>query len=209
MKMVIGLIFSSLAIFAITNPSADAHKEKLHTEASKASEKAVGSTDNNFFSQALRSVAKMMARGDDGRSDEPAFRIPQLYVCSTGSVEFNGKQHTVTRLYPRQCLFDECRQYGEGAEYLPTISISRSRESNVSLILLIWIAQIQKTRLTAMKAAWAQECRRNWKRKPNQAFDKAADKVSKKGRRENQSEARRNHRFSSIEKIIDQILELF
>ena len=61
MKMVIGLIIFILAIFAITNPSADAHKEKVRTEASKAVEKAVGSTDNNFFSQALRSVAKMMA----------------------------------------------------------------------------------------------------------------------------------------------------
>ena len=61
MKLVIGLIIFILAIFAITNPSADAHKEKVRTEASKAVEKAVGSTDNNFFSQALRSVAKMMA----------------------------------------------------------------------------------------------------------------------------------------------------
>ena len=49
MKMVIGLIIFILAIFAITNPSADAHKEKVRTEASKAVEKAVGSTDNNFF----------------------------------------------------------------------------------------------------------------------------------------------------------------
>ena len=60
MKMVIGLIIFILAIFAITNPSADAHKEKVRTEASKAVEKAVGSTDNNFFSQALRSVAKKL-----------------------------------------------------------------------------------------------------------------------------------------------------
>ena len=61
MKLVIGLIIFILAIFAVTNPGADAHKEKVRTEASKAVEKAVGSTDNNFFSQALRSVAKMMA----------------------------------------------------------------------------------------------------------------------------------------------------
>ena len=46
-KMVIGLIIFILAIFAVTNPSADAHKEKVRTEASKAAEKAGGSTDNN------------------------------------------------------------------------------------------------------------------------------------------------------------------
>ena len=96
MKMVIGLIIFILAIFAITNPSADAHKEKVRTEASKAVEKAVGSTDNNFFSQALRSVAKMMAGSMMDEAMNQLFEYHNYIVCSTGSVEFNGKQHTVS-----------------------------------------------------------------------------------------------------------------
>ena len=90
MKMVIGLIIFILAIFAITNPSADAHKEKVRTEASKAVEKAVGSTDNNFFSQALRSVAKMMAGSMMDEAMNQLFEYHNYIVCSTGSVEFNG-----------------------------------------------------------------------------------------------------------------------
>ncbi len=96
MKMVIGLIIFILAIFAITNPSADAHKEKVRTEASKAVEKAVGSTDNNFFSQALRSVAKMMAGSMMDEAMNQLFEYHNYIVCSTGSVEFNGKPHTVS-----------------------------------------------------------------------------------------------------------------
>ena len=91
MKIVIGLIIFILAIFAITNPSADAHKEKVRTEASKAVEKAVGSTDNNFFSQALRSVAKMMAGSMMDEAMNQLFEYHNYIVCSTGSVEFNGK----------------------------------------------------------------------------------------------------------------------
>lgn len=96
MKMVIGLIIFILAIFVVTNPSADAHKEKVRTEASKAVEKAVGSTDNNFFSQALRSVAKMMAGSMMDEAMNQLFEYHNYIVCSTGSVEFNGKQHTVS-----------------------------------------------------------------------------------------------------------------
>ena len=96
MKIVIGLIIFILAIFAITNPSADAHKEKVRTEASKAVEKAVGSTDNNFFSQALRSVAKMMAGSVMDEAMNQLFEYHNYIVCSTGSVEFNGKPHTVS-----------------------------------------------------------------------------------------------------------------
>ena len=95
-KMVIGLIIFILAIFAVTNPGADAHKEKVRTEASKAVEKAVGSTDNNFFSQTLRSVAKMMAGSMMDEAMNQLFEYHNYIVCSTGSVEFNGKQHTVS-----------------------------------------------------------------------------------------------------------------
>ena len=93
-KMVIVLIIFILAIFAITNPSADAHKEKVRTEASKAVEKAVGPTDNNFFSQALRSVAKMMAGSmmDEAITSYPqasrttaAMRISVLIPTSTST----------------------------------------------------------------------------------------------------------------------------
>ena len=115
MKMVIGLIIFILAIFAITNPSADAHKEKVRTEASKAVEKAVESTDNNF----LLAGAPLCSQDDgwqhDGRSDEPAFRIPQLYRLLYGFCRVQRQAAHREFRYSRQRLYDECRRYGEGA----------------------------------------------------------------------------------------------
>lgn len=115
MKIVIGLIIFILAIFAITNPSADAHKEKVRTEASKAVEKAVGSTDNNFFSQALRSVAKMMAGSMMDEAMNQLFEYHNYIVCSTGFCRVQRQAAYREFRYSRQRLYDECRRYGEGA----------------------------------------------------------------------------------------------
>ena len=40
MKLIIGLIVFIIAVFAVSNPGADAHKEKVRTEVGKAIEKA-------------------------------------------------------------------------------------------------------------------------------------------------------------------------
>ena len=60
-KIILGLIVLLFLVFAITNPGPDAHKEKVKTEAAKAIDKATESSDNNFFTQSIRSIAKMMA----------------------------------------------------------------------------------------------------------------------------------------------------
>ena len=96
MKLIIGLIVFIIAVFAVSNPGADAHKEKVRTEVSKAIEKATSTSDNNFFSQALRSVAKMMAGNVMDEAMNQLFEYHNYIVCSKGTVEFNGKQHTVS-----------------------------------------------------------------------------------------------------------------
>ena len=60
-KIILGLIVLLFLVFAITNPGLDAHKEKVKTEAAKAIDKATETSDNNFFTQSIRSIAKMMA----------------------------------------------------------------------------------------------------------------------------------------------------
>lgn len=75
-KVILGLIVLLFLVFSITNPGPDAHKEKVKTEAAKAIDKATETSDNNFFTQSIRSIAKMMA---GSAIDEPALRIPQLY----------------------------------------------------------------------------------------------------------------------------------
>lgn len=187
MKMVIGLIIFILALFAITNPSADAHKEKVRTEASKAVEKAVGSTDNNFFSQALRSVAKMMAGSMMDEAMNQLFEYHNYIVCSTGSVEFNGKQHTVS--------------FG----ILGNVYTMNADD----MVKALEEANVNEDQAASDEGSFSTRMQKKLEEKANQAFDKAADKVRKKVEEKINQKLEETTDSSSIEKIIDKILELF
>lgn len=213
MKMVIGLIIFILAIFAITNPSADAHKEKVRTEASKAVEKAVGSTDNNFFSQALRSVAKMMAGSMMDEAMNQLFEYHNYIVCSTGSVEFNGKQHTVSFGILGNVYTMNADDMVKALESADNLHIEES-ESNVSSDTPNMDgsdseANVNEDQADSDEGSLSTRMQKKLEEKANQAFDKAADKVSKKVEEKINQKLDETTDSSSIEKIIDKILELF
>ncbi len=204
MKMVIGLIIFILAIFAITNPSADAHKEKVRTEASKAVEKAVGSTDNNFFSQALRSVAKMMAGSVMDEAMNQLFEYHNYIVCSKGTVEFNGKQHIVSfgilgSVYTMNA--DDMVKALEGADNLQieeTTSSSTDESPSVS----------DNNSDGSEEDGLGTSVQKKLEDKANQAMDQAADKVSKKLEEKINQKLDEATDSSTVEKILDKILEL-
>jgi len=208
MKMVIGLIIFILAIFAITNPSADAHKEKVRTEASKAVEKAVGSTDNNFFSQALRSVAKMMAGSVMDEAMNQLFEYHNYIVCSTGSVEFNGKQHTVSFGILGNVYTMNADDMVKALESADNLHIEES-ESNVSSDTPNMDSSDSEDQADSDEGSLSTRMQKKLEEKANQAFDKAADKVSKKVEEKINQQLEETTDSSSIEKIIDKILELF
>ena len=208
MKMVIGLIIFILAIFAITNPSADAHKEKVRTEASKAVEKAVGSTDNNFFSQALRSVAKMMAGSMMDEAMNQLFEYHNYIVCSTGSVEFNGKQHTVSFGILGNVYTMNADDMVKALESADNLHIEES-ESNVSSDTPNMDSSDSEDQAASDEGSLSTRMQKKLEEKANQAFDKAADKVSKKVEEKINQKLEETTDSSSIEKIIDKILELF
>ncbi len=213
MKMVIGLIIFILAIFAITNPSADAHKEKVRTEASKAVEKAVGSTDNNFFSQALRSVAKMMAGNMMDEAMNQLFEYHNYIVCSTGSVEFNGKPHTVSFGILGNVYTMNADDMVKALESANNLHIEES-ESNVSsdnpnMDGSDSEANVNEDQADSDEGSLSTRMQKKLEEKANQAFDKAADKVSKKVEEKINQKLEETTDSSSIEKIIDKILELF
>lgn len=213
MKMVIGLIIFILAIFAITNPSADAHKEKVRTEASKAVEKAVGSTDNNFFSQALRSVAKMMAGSMMDEAMNQLFEYHNYIVCSTGSVEFNGKPHTVSFGILGNVYTMNADDMVKALESADNLHIEES-ESNVSSDTPNMDgsdseANVNEDQADSDEGSFSTKMQKKLEEKANQAFDKAADKVSKKVEEKINQKLEETTDSSSIEKIIDKILELF
>ena len=208
MKMVIGLIIFILALFAITNPSADAHKEKVRTEASKAVEKAVGSTDNNFFSQALRSVAKMMAGSVMDEAMNQLFEYHNYIVCSTGSVEFNGKPHTVSFGILGNVYTMNADDMVKALESADNLHIEES-ESNVSSDTPNMDSSDSEDQADSDEGSLSTKMQKKLEEKANQAFDKAADKVSKKVEEKINQKLEETTDSSSIEKIIDKILELF
>lgn len=208
MKIVIGLIIFILAIFAITNPSADAHKEKVRTEASKAVEKAVGSTDNNFFSQALRSVAKMMAGSMMDEAMNQLFEYHNYIVCSTGSVEFNGKPHTVSFGILGNVYTMNADDMVKALESADNLHIEES-ESNVSSDTPNMDSSDSEDQADSDEGSFSTRMQKKLEEKANQAFDKAADKVSKKVEEKINQKLEETTDSSSIEKVIDKILELF
>ena len=208
MKLVIGLIIFILAIFAITNPSADAHKEKVRTEASKAVEKAVGSTDNNFFSQALRSVAKMMAGSMMDEAMNQLFEYHNYIVCSTGSVEFNGKPHTVSFGILGNVYTMNADDMVKALESADNLHIEES-ESNVSSDTPNMDSSDSEDQADSDEGNFSTRMQKKLEEKANQAFDKAADKVNKKVEEKINQKLEETTDSSSIEKIIDKILELF
>lgn len=208
MKMVIGLIIFILAIFAITNPGADAHKEKVRTEASKAVEKAVGSTDNNFFSQALRSVAKMMAGSVMDEAMNQLFEYHNYIVCSTGSVEFNGKPHTVSFGILGNVYTMNADDMVKALESADNLHIEES-ESNVSSDTPNMDSSDSEDQAESDEGSLSTKMQKKLEEKANQAFDKAADKVSRKVEEKINQKLDETTDSSSIEKIIDKILELF
>lgn len=208
MKMGIGLIIFILAIFALTNPSADAHKEKVRTEASKAVEKAVGSTDNNFFSQALRSVAKMMAGSMMDEAMNQLFEYHNYIVCSTGSVEFNGKPHTVSFGILGNVYTMNADDMVKALESADNLHIEES-ESNVSSDTPNMDSSDSEDQADSDEGSLSTRMQKKLEEKANQAFDKAADKVSKKVEEKINQKLEETTDSSSIEKIIDKILELF
>ena len=209
MKLVIGLIIFILAIFAVTNPSADAHKEKVRTEASKAVEKAVGSTDNNFFSQALRSVAKMMAGSMMDEAMNQLFEYHNYIVCSTGSVEFNGKPHTVSFGILGNVYTMNADDMVKALESADNLHIEES-ESNVSSDTPNMDGSDSEANVNDNdEGSFSTKMQKKLEEKANQAFDKAADKVSKKVEEKINQKLEETTDSSSIEKVIDKILELF
>lgn len=213
MKLVIGLIIFILAIFAVTNPGADAHKEKVRTEASKALEKAVGSTDNNFFSQALRSVAQMMAGSIMDEAMNQLFEYHNYIVCSTGSVEFNGKPHTVSFGILGNVYTMNADDMVKALESADNLHIEES-ESNVSsdtpnMDSSDSEANANEDQADSDEGNFSTRMQKKLEEKANQAFDKAADKVSKKVEEKINQKLEETTDSSSIEKIIDKILELF
>ena len=206
MKLIIGLIVFIIAVFAVSNPGADAHKEKVRTEVGKAIEKATSTSDNNFFSQALRSLAKMMARGVMDEAMNQLFEYHNYIVCSKGTVEINGKQHTVSfgilgTVYTMNA--DDMVKALEGADNLEVEEMDSSSSDDTSSI----DEATSSSDDTSADEGFGAKVQKRLEDKANQAMDKAADKVGKKIEEKINQKLDEATDSSKVEKLIDKILE--
>ena len=205
MKLIIGLIVFIIAVFAVSNPGADAHKEKVRTEVGKAIEKATSTSDNNFFSQALRSVAKMMAGSVMDEAMNQLFEYHNYIVCSKGTVEFNGKQHTVSfgilgTVYTMNA--DDMVKALEGADNLQLEEMNSSSSDDTSSI-----DEATSSDDTSADEGFGAKVQKRLEDKANQAMDKAADKMGKKIEEKINQKLDEATDSSKVEKLIDKILE--
>ena len=205
-KLIIGLIVFIIAVFAVSNPGADAHKEKVRTEVGKAIEKATSTSDNNFFTQALRSVAKMMARGVMDEAMNQLFEYHNYIVCSKGTVEINGKQHTVSfgilgTVYTMNA--DDMVKALEGADNLQVEEMDSSSSDDTSSI----DDATSSSDDTSADEGFGAKVQKRLEDKANQAMDKAADKVGKKIEEKINQKLDEATDSSKVEKLIDKILE--
>jgi hypothetical protein len=206
MKLIIGLIVFIIAVFAVSNPGADAHKEKVRTEVGKAIEKATSTSDNNFFTQALRSVAKMMAGSVMDEAMNQLFEYHNYIVCSKGTVEFNGKQHTVSfgilgTVYTMNA--DDMVKALEGADNLQLEEMNSSSSDDPSSI----DEATSSSDDTSADEGFGTKVQKRLEDKANQAMDKAADKVGKKIEEKINQKLDEATDSSKVEKLIDKILE--
>lgn len=205
-KLIIGLIVFIIAVFAVSNPGADAHKEKVRTEVGKAIEKATSTSDNNFFTQALRSVAKMMAGSVMDEAMNQLFEYHNYIVCSKGTVEFNGKQHTVSfgilgTVYTMNA--DDMVKALEGADNLQLEEMNSSSSDDTSSI----DEATSSSDDTSADEVFGTKVQKRLEDKANQAMDKAADKVGKKIEEKINQKLDEATDSSKVEKLIDKILE--
>lgn len=210
MKLIIGLIVFIIAVFAVSNPGADAHKEKVRTEVGKAIEKATSTSDNNFFTQALRSVAKMMAGSVMDEAMNQLFEYHNYIVCSKGTVEFNGKQHTVSfgilgTVYTMNA--DDMVKALEGADNLHLEEMNSSSSDDTSSIDGTNDESTSSSDDTSDDEGFGAKVQKRLEDKANQAMDKAAEKVGKKIEEKINQKLDEATDSSKVEKLIDKILE--
>ena len=203
-KMILGLIVIIFLIFAFTNPGADAHKDKVRTEVGKAVDQATSTSDNNFFTQGIRSIAKMMAGSMMDQAMDQLFEYHNYIVCSKGTVSFDGKEHTVSfgilgKVYTMNA--DDMVKALEGDDH-PQIETSSSSSTDDN-------ANVDESSDDENTDADNSNIQQKLQDKANEAMDKAADKVSKKVEEKiNQKLDEATADSSKIEKIIDKILDM-
>ena len=151
----------------------------------------------------------MMAGSMMDEAMNQLFEYHNYIVCSTGSVEFNGKPHTVSFGILGNVYTMNADDMVKALESADNLHIEES-ESNASSDTPNMDGSDSEANVNDNdEGSFSTKMQKKLEEKANQAFDKAADKVSKKVEEKINQKLEETTDSSSIEKVIDKILELF
>ena len=152
----------------------------------------------------------MMAGSVMDEAMNQLFEYHNYIVCSKGTVEFNGKQHTVSfgilgTVYTMNA--DDMVKALEGADNLQLEEMNSSSSDDTSSIDGTNDESTSSSDDTSDDEGFGAKVQKRLEDKANQAMDKAAEKVGKKIEEKINQKLDEATDSSKVEKLIDKILE--
>lgn len=206
-KLLAAAIAFILLIFAFTNPSEEAHKNKVSKEVTTAIEKATETTDNNFFTQGIRSFAKMMAGDFLNTALDELFEYHNYVLFSKGTVQFNGKEHAVSFGILGNVYTMNSDDMVKAMEKGSRLNIMESDSS--SPVPSDVTGDDANADNNSDSDSDKSDVEKRLENKANSAIDRITDKVSKKIEDKINQKIDEATDSSNVEKLVEKVLSLF
>ena len=209
-KILLGIIVLLLLLFAFTNPNKEDHLEAVRTEVHGAIDKMTETSDNNFFTQGIRMVAKMMADNLLGNALNDVFEYHNYILFSKGTVELDGTSHTISYGFLGKVITmnaDDMVKALENSDNTEIKTEETTTEDN-SVDNSETVDDNSVGSETQSDDPNESNVQKRLEDKADQAIDRVADKVSKKVEDKINKKLDEVTDSSTIDKIIDKILNL-
>ena len=208
-KILLGIIVLLLLLFAFTNPNKEDHLEAVRTEVHGAIDKMTETSDNNFFTQGIRMVAKMMADNLLGNALNDVFEYHNYILFSKGTVELDGTSHTISYGVLRKVITMNADDMVKALENSDDTEIKTEEDTTDDQAVDNETEEDQTVGSNnESDDPNASDVQKRLEDKADKAIDRVADKVSKKVEDKINKKLDEVTDSSTIDKIIDKILNL-
>ncbi len=208
-KILLGVIVLILLVLTFTNPSEETHRKTVRTEVGEAIEKATATTDNNFFTQGIRAVAKMMAGNFLDAAFDELFEYHNYVLFSKGTVNLNGKEHPVSFGILGKVYTMNSDDMINALEKEDNLKIMESQSSTSSDEPSSDETTTDESSDNQSDGSSTNGMQQRLEDKANQTIDRISDKVSKKIEEKINEKLDEATDSSTLEKLIERIGALF
>ncbi len=208
-KILLGVIVLILLVLTFTNPSEETHRRTVRTEVGEAIEKATATTDNNFFTQGIRAVAKMMAGNFLDAAFDELFEYHNYVLFSKGTVNLNGKEHPVSFGILGKVYTMNSDDMINALEKEDNLKIMESQSSTSSDEPSSDETTTDESSDNQSDGSSTNGMQQRLEDKANQTIDRISDKVSKKIEEKINEKLDEATDSSTLEKLIERIGALF